>query len=368
VKLIAASEVTKQKGLEYLKVDPKTKKIWVDRYKKGRNPERLSRSTGFILPQWDRAKEKRDQLFQEWLGLSPKKLVVKLNEEIWPDFLEIQKKYRLATQEAAKYAGKRFIPFFGDKYPTEIDEVTFDQYVIWRRGKTHPKISFRNDIKWLKRYVKYLQTKGFYVDHSGVQKPLPKFIDPNPKKRKGKGIGKSLTADQIQALLNKAPIADRAGDLVLQILMGFTMFMRQSEIMFLDWPRVDLKRKVLILDEDHTKTKQYREVNISPQVFEILVKRKLEAKSQLVFPSPVDPAKSQGRQGNKTVWTECRRLAKVKCRFHDLRHSGLTRAFQVSNQWAQICLMAGLSLEEAERTYLHITSKDTEFVADLVST
>ena len=151
------------------------------------------------------------------------------------------------------------------------------------------------------------------------------------------------------------------------ISMGFTMFMRSSEITQLTWGRIDLDKRLIVLTPDDTKTKQGRKINISSVVYEMLVSRESKDHGAALFGNRFDVNKPMSRQGYKNQWKATKANAGVKCRFHDLRHSGLTRAFKTSNQWAQICHAAGLSLEEAEKTYLHITHEDTRFCAELIS-
>jgi hypothetical protein len=56
----------------------------------------------------------------------------------------------------------------------------------------------------------------------------------------------------------------------------------------------------------------------------------------------------------------------VKKKFHWLRHTGLTNAFRRQKlAAAQICFFAGLSLEEAQKTYLHFDEDDLRGVENL---
>lgn len=356
MKFISASEVTKMKGIEHLVVHPKTGIIWVDRYRATANPKRLNRS--LRTKSWPEAKYKRDVMIAEWLGEKLTNAPRQSLGELWPDFLELHKSLREQTYDSVKYAGQRFMPFFGNMFTYEIDDDQWDRYIIWRREQSHSRVKFANDAKWLGKFLKRLSARGLFINEKGEPKALPDLKNPDPKKR---NAGKDIPDEDIKALF------DHAGpDLALQIAMGFSMFMRLSEIMLLTWDRVDFKRRVIVLKEEHTKIKQARDVNMSNEVFLALKEKEKAAQGSALFPTPEDPNKTQSRQGNKRAWATCKRVAAVKCRFHDLRHAGLTRAFKKSNQWAHICIVAGLSLKEAQRTYIHIESKDTAFVAGLV--
>jgi len=100
---------------------------------------------------------------------------------------------------------------------------------------------------------------------------------------------------------------------------------------------------------------------------ELLVERYNKRKGSVVFASPGNPDKCQQNNGNKRIWASCKRLAGIpkEYRFHWLRHTFLTNAFKQSVNPALICEYAGLSLEEAQRTYLHFSVDDTRVVSTL---
>jgi integrase len=146
------------------------------------------------------------------------------------------------------------------------------------------------------------------------------------------------------------------------------MGMRVGEIMTLEWTQVDFGRRTIYLPAEKTKIRKERTFGISDICLDLLIRLHQNTKGSAVFPSPTDPNKTQGRDGNKKAWANCKRLAGIpkEYRFHWLRHTFLTRVFKKSVNPALICEYAGLSLEEASKTYLHFTVDDTRVVASLV--
>lgn len=81
-----------------------------------------------------------------------------------------------------------------------------------------------------------------------------------------------------------------------------------------------------------------------------------------VFPSRFDHSKPA--RANRTAWTATKRRAKVKGRFHDLRHTYLSVALlERKLNPLHVAVYAGVSLQEIQRTYLHPSVEDTRHVA-----
>jgi integrase len=172
--------------------------------------------------------------------------------------------------------------------------------------------------------------------------------------------GRVIEEDEIKRLLVEANETLR-----VQIVMALTMGMRRSEILKLTWDRVDMKKRIIKLRAIDTKTRRAREFPISPQSFVMLQNIQGEDPRGPVFPSRLDD--SAVMKDNKTAWQACKKRAQVECRFHDLRHTFLTKAFRQNVNPALICDYAGLSMSVAQKVYLHFTSDDKKDVANLVS-
>lgn len=226
------------------------------------------------------------------------------------------------------------------------------EYISKVREKTHAKRKFFNDRKWLTSFMIQMQSDGAIVR-------APKFVNPDVKT----AVGKVFTDEQVGDLLNFA----KGDDLRLAILMGVTMGMRRLEVFALRCDRVDLKSKVIKLRAEDTKTRKARSFAISPACWP-LIQARCKPGAFWVFPSADDKSKPLHKDGFRTAWSNLKRSQGITGRFHDLRHTFLTKAFKAPGaNPALICHYAGLSLEEAERTYLHFTPEDTRAVAGLVS-
>lgn len=336
----------KGKGCENLFRHPESQIIYLRVSRKGKG--RIEWSTGTTV--LSQAKITADEYRLEFFGEGTIKRGRKLCGELFPEFIDQKRIKSPATVYSIENSWKHLEPYIGRMLPEEIDEKWWEAvYIPQKRRETTQDRKFFNDRKWLAMFLLSLKRLG-------VIKKTPELINPDPER----AAGKVFTDEEVAALL-----ANADADLSLQILMAVTMGMRKGEIMGLSWDRIDMRKRTITLRAEDTKIRKARKFGISDVVYERLKER--AGKGQVwLFPSPVDPTQRQRSDGNKSAWETCRDRSGVTGRFHDLRHTFLTVAFKTSTNPALICHYAGLSLEEAQRTYLHLTEEDTRQVANLM--
>lgn len=292
------------------------------------------------------AREKADRIIEQYLGkkISGRPLV----KDIWNDLIVLhENKAKKTYQSFEMHWRVHLLPFFGHMLIEDVNEKTWEQYIAYTTRRTPGRKLF-NDRKHLIKALVYAVTQGLISRK-------PSLRNPDGKSE----AGKVYTDDEIKRLLIHAD-----DDLGLKILMAFTMGMRKSEIMKLSWDRVDLKSNIIKLRAIDTKTRRARSFGISPVVKSLLASRNETSGSAWVFPRHDD--KKYPQTEFRKTWVTCKRSAKVVGRFHDLRHTFLTKAFKKNINPALICHYAGLSLEEAQRTYLHFTVEDTRVVSEVI--
>lgn len=307
------------------------------------------------------ARREAADLVRGWLGLKPKISQVKLIEELWNEWVETKADKSSGTRDSIRFSGKHLLPFFGPYLPSEINSNLWERYILKKR-ETSPTRRFFNEQKWFSMFLLSLHDNGIIERRVRIRNPDTKST-----------AGRVLSEEEVLSLLAHAP-----GDLHLQILMSYTMGTRDNENKCLFWvadhadiPRshVDLDRKSIVLLAKDTKIRRGRIVPLSADAHEELRHRKSRALGVAVFPSKTNPNDRTHRQSTKGAWTRCRLNAGVKCRFHDIRHTYLTNAFRNAKGAIDsmlICNAAGLSIEEAQATYLHFNLEDLKPVAGLV--
>lgn len=254
---------------------------------------------------------------------------------------------------------RKHIKFIWDKHLADnfgnlhLDEITGEAWLryVEKKRLEKPDRTFANEKKYLTGFLNWCFHLGYVT-----RKPRFETVD------KGAKEGRAYEQAEIDALLKAA-----GRDLKLQILCGVTMGMRKGEIITLEWAQINFDRQTIHLPKEKTKINKSRTFAISPAVFELLVARKAKSVSHWVFPSPGKPDRPIGKDGSKSAWTSCRARAGVEGTFHGLRHTFLTRAFKTATNPMLVCAYAGLSIDVAQKTYLHADEDYTREVASLVS-
>lgn len=319
---------------------------WIRYYRasKGRLEESLKTT---ILTD---ARIARDKRMAEFLGQKPRfagKGI--LLEDVWPDFIKLKEAKSAGTQRVNKDSWNCHLKDgFGHMLVADIDEDSWLKWVIREREK-RPDRKFATERRVLQNMMNWLNTQGRIAR-------VPKFEHVDPERNSGK----VYTDEELQRLLSVSE-----PKMELFIRMGCEMMMRHGEIWSLEWSQIDLTRGLIHLPSHKTKIRRARTFAISKRVLVILKERRKEIESDWVFPSLSDNSKCCGKHSANTAWKRVKKNSKVKGRFHDLRHTGLTHAFKKSVNPALICEFAGLSLDEAQKTYLHFTPEDTRVVASL---
>jgi integrase len=335
------------RGNENLYKHPESEIIYIDKFKTGKG--RITRSTG--TKNINEARRKRD----EWLGefLSRRKHLIggkRLCGELLVTWLATKGTKSYYTHQRYAQCVAHLKPLIKNMTADEItNEWWLSEYVPFKRKHFGVGRKFFNERKTLLAFLKSLYEQTI-IDR------MPKIENPDPKS----DIGRVITDSEIERLLSNAE-----PDLRLQIEMALRMFMRRGEILQLASDRVDIEKGIINLKAADTKIRKARSFAISAKLLPQIASRLGDGRAYL-FHAPGEANKALSRGGNKRAWATCKRRAKVKCRFHDLRHTALTKAFKTSTNPALICHYAGLSLEVAQNTYLHFTVDDTKCVSELV--
>lgn len=346
-------------GCDGLYRDAVTKIIYFRKFRKGRGELKKSLRTLDI----EEAKRARDKLLELMNASAARVKALKKQAktalelfDAWIARKEDQNK-SAATMTSIRASRNHLKPYLEALLPDEITDEWWETIFIretrnrLRADGTRVQRKFFNDRKWLLGFSKQLQDDG-------IISKLPKLINPDPRE----SVGKVYSDTEVSDLLNFA----QNDDLYLAILMAATMGMRRGEIFGLKVDRLDPENGLIRLRREDTKTRRARAFSISAATLPYLIKR-TQSGSPWIFPSSENKRKSLHKDGFYTAWNNLKTMCGIKGRFHDFRHTFLTKAFKAPGaNAAQICAYAGVSLEEAERTYLHLTEEDSRAVGELV--
>ena len=333
----------------YRSLDSKT--IYLRKFRKGRREIKISLRTQDI----EEAKSKRDEILKKWDDKAARYMAAKKQAktalelfDVWITRKETMNR-AAATIDSMKFTRSFLKSHLETMAPEDITAEWWETiYIKETRAKSRKNRKFFNDRKWLLGFLRQLQEDGLLAT-------IPKLLNPDSRE----SVGKVFSDQEVMDLLNFAPTED----LHLAILMAATMGLRRSEIFGLSIARVDIEKRLIILRKQDTKTRQARTFSISPAAFPLLEKRVKDG-GAWIFPN----RDNEAQDGYTSAWRRLKANQGITGRFHDLRHTFLTKAFKAAGaNAAQICAYAGLSLVVAQKVYLHLTEEDSRRVGELVS-
>jgi integrase len=186
-------------------------------------------------------------------------------------------------------------------------------------------------------------------------------------------VGRALSADEQHRILTACKKL-RSRSLYPAVLLSLHTGLRNAELRLLRWRQIDFIEKQLIVGKSKTAGGEGRVIPLSGAAFKALQEWRREfpdaAPSHYVFPTEryglageegylegkvvpyaIDPTTPIGSW--KVSWTAARTAAKVDCRWHDMRHTFVSRMAESQASDATIMALAGhLSRKMLER-YSH---------------
>jgi integrase len=195
--------------------------------------------------------------------------------------------------------------------------------------------------------------------------------------------GRALTADEENHLLDAAS-KSRCRSLYPVVMLALNTGMRASEIRGLTWQQVDFLGSALTVGKSKTMAGTGRMIPLNPRALAVLTHwRRLFAGAQpehYVFPHEkyglagndrqpcaweIDPEQPMHRW--KVAWERARKIAGVSCRFHDLRHTFVSRLAESQASDSTVMALAGHVSRAMMERYSHIRMEAKRRAVDTLS-
>ena len=195
--------------------------------------------------------------------------------------------------------------------------------------------------------------------------------------------GRALTHEEETVLLDAAS-RSRCRSLYPVIMLAINTGMRASEIRGLTWAQVDFLAKSLTVGKSKTAAGTGRIIPVNPRALALLTHwRGLfpGAEAELY----VFPHEKYGLAGNdrkqcayeiiptepmnrwKVAWESARKAAGVSCRFHDLRHTFISRLAESQASDSTVMALAGHVSRAMMERYSHIRMEAKRLAVDDLS-
>jgi integrase len=165
-------------------------------------------------------------------------------------------------------------------------------------------------------------------------------------------VGKSRSRDRVatEAEIAKVKLAWRSEVPVAVIDFALETTMRLGEICRIAWADLD-GDTILVRDRKHPREKLGNNQRVPLLGGAPAILAGLERREARVWPYPEDTVGAAWQRA-------CKRAKVVDVRFHDLRHTGITRLFQRGFSIEQVALVSGHRDWAMLKRYTHVTAKD----------
>jgi integrase len=208
---------------------------------------------------------------------------------------------------------------------------------------------------------------------------------------KNENCGKALTQEQEAALLSAAQVpgvpegkkmdlkATRSPAIYPAIMLALNTTMRESEVRTLRWELIDFLKRILTVGKSKTNAGTGRTIPINNELFRALAEHKAWYENKVcqvapnlyVFPfgdcrkyEPKRPISSF-----KTSWTNVRNRAGLSSiRFHDLRHTAITKLAESGAGDETIMAIAGHVSRAMLSRYAHIRTEAKRQALEAIAT
>lgn len=185
-------------------------------------------------------------------------------------------------------------------------------------------------------------------------------------------IGRALTADEERRLLEETAKIDSACHTAS--LLALNTAMSKNEVRTLRWNQVNFEERKLVVGKSKNYARTGRIIPLNPPAFAALVDWARGFPSvkaeHYVFPRcesrHIDP--TQPTKGWRTAWRNALKKSGVQCRFHDLRHTCITKLAEgKASEQTNMAIAGHLSRKMLEH-YSHIRMEAKRAALDAIAT
>ncbi len=237
-------------------------------------------------------------------------------------FDELMIAYLRATEKTKRDPGrdrcslKHLYPVFSERDINEINPQEVRGYIALRRQEGAA-------VSTIKKEIGLFSSAVNYANHEwGWGMPNPARLC---KQREPEGIARWLTKEEAAALIVEARKDSKSPHLADFITLALHTGCRKGEMLGLEWRRVNLKDRLILLEGMHTKAGKRRSIPINNAAYGALMSR-FRLRAQHCPASPwifchKNGVKVRDVHSRGGFEKACRRTGIENFRVHDLRHT-----------------------------------------------
>jgi integrase len=248
------------------------------------------------------------------------------------------------TLSEARRCMKHLLPAFG---PRLICDITPDDIAAYQRRRLQSGAQGRTVNLEIGELRKVLKANDAWLPFVGKYRKLNERTD----------VGIALSPEQERALLQATSAIDSACHTATVLCLNTAM--RSDEIRRLRWSQIDLEKRTLVVGHSKSEAGTGRAIPLNVTAWQVLVRWAGRYPGALpehyVFPGceskRIDPTRPGGW---RSAWRSALKQAGFHCRFHDLRHTCITKLAESQSSEQTLMAIAGHVSKRMLEHYSHI--------------
>lgn len=234
---------------------------------------------------------------------------------------------------------KHLLPCFGDSKLSAITPKMISNYKVLRYSTGVKPSTINKELAMLSKAFNLAMKEWEWVKDNPVSK-IQKERDNNARDR-------WLTKDEEKRLLDNSP--EKLREI---IVFALHTGLRQDELLSLQWDRVDLLRKTIIIQE--SKNGKPRTIPLQQPAYDVLLEKSKIRNIRYNFVFTTRIGTKMDRHNLRSNFKDAVKKAGIKdFRFHDLRHTFATRLVQKGVKIYDISILLGHKSTIMTQRYAH---------------
>jgi integrase len=179
-------------------------------------------------------------------------------------------------------------------------------------------------------------------------------------------VGRALTLEEERSVLSQAQVSE-SPHIFTAVMIALNTGLRDSEIRNMQWRQIDFFKQLLTVGKSKTAEGTGRTIPLNSELLKALAEHQTWYKANAGKPSGDHFVFPKGAHKQydvtkpvtsfKTAWNRVRREAKVSARFHDLRHTLITKLAETGAGDETIMGIAGHVSRRMLSRYAHIRTE-----------
>jgi integrase len=343
--------------------------VWWYKFRFGGQVIRESSKSGSKTVAKDAERMRHRELEESWNQIKRRKLPP-LFSIASADWLKTRTSIAPSTERSYKLAISHLTAEFGKKLLCDLSAVDLAAYQTRRKRDGVSNRTVNLELGVLRSILRrYRMWEGISSDVDFLKD------DPSP--------GRALTPDEESRLLGAAS-KSRCRSLYPVIMLALNTWMRASEIRGLKWEQVDFLGSAITVGHSKTTAGTGRVIPLNPRAVAVLThwrglfhgaepehyifpheKYGLAGNDRKLCAYEMVPTEPMHRW--KVAWESARKAAKVSCRFHDLRHTFISRLAESQASDSTVMALAGHVSRAMMERYSHIRMEAKRRAVDTLS-